>query len=188
MELVQKKQSKLDIKNIKCRFVFENDIIEDNKVGRSYIYNVENVKVTIYLHSRSIANVTGLKCIEDVEYYKSLLERTYGRKCTKTYIDCLLLSKKDYRKIDMHSLYKYIINHCKDMYRVEYNIEIFPAMYLYPRKRCFPTVLIFRTGSYQFIGGNKGDCILQSISFVERTLHKFCDENILSLFYDKKYK
>ena len=83
MELVQKKQSKLDIKNIKCRFVFENDIIEDNKVGRSYIYNVENVKVTIYLHSRSIANITGLKCIEDVEYYKSLLERTYGRKCTK---------------------------------------------------------------------------------------------------------
>ena len=94
MELVQKKQSKLDIKNIKCRFVFENDIIEDNKVGRSYIYNVENVKVTIYLHSRSIANVTGLKCIEDVEYYKSLLEETYARKCTKTYIDFIIIKKR----------------------------------------------------------------------------------------------
>ena len=50
MELVQKKQSKLDIKNIKCRYVFENDIIEDNKVGRSYNYNVEIVKGTIYIH------------------------------------------------------------------------------------------------------------------------------------------
>ena len=61
MKLVQKKQSNLEIKNIKCRFVFENDLIEDNKVGRSYIYNMENVKGTIYLHSRLITNVTGIK-------------------------------------------------------------------------------------------------------------------------------
>ena len=142
---------------------------------------MKNAKVTIYLHSPSIANVTGLKSRANVEYYKSLLEKTYAHKCTITYIDCLFLSRKDNRKIDMHSLYKYIIDNCKNVYRVIYNIEIFPAMYLFPKNRGFPTVLIFRTGTYQLIGGYKADCILQSISFVQRILDTFCKQNIVSL-------
>ena len=62
--------------------------------------------------------------------------------------------------------------HNKD-YLVDFNEETFHGMYLKPRDRCFPTIILFRTGTYTLIGGKSLHLVYQSEDFVKDIVMKF---------------
>ena len=71
----------------------------------------------------------------------------------------------------MPALYKYVKEN-KD-YFVNYNIELFAGMYLHPTNKLYPTILVFRTGSYILMGGKSLKLLYESEQFVKDLIQMF---------------
>ena len=84
--------------------------------------------------------------VTDIKQQKNVLEELFQQRVVKERIDNTFFSKKDYKNVNMCSLYKHLRENRR--YFVNYNIELFAEMYLHPKDRLYPTMLIFRTGSY----------------------------------------
>ena len=56
---------------------------------------------------------------------------------------------------------------------IDYNIECFAGMYLHPRLKNQPTIVLFRTGSYQIMGGKSLSLCYRSEVFVKRLIDRF---------------
>ena len=116
-------------------------------------------------------NVTGLKSAEEIEQQKSVIEEMFQQNVLKVRIDNTFFSKKDYTNIDMSSLYKHLKEN-KD-YFVSYNIELFPGMYLHPKDKQYPTMILFRTGSYTMMGGKSIKVVYESELFLKTLIEKY---------------
>ena len=137
----------MDLKDIKLRFIFEKKIVK--ALNRSLIWKIDGLSFSIYKDSPTFVNVTGLKSLDDIEHYKLETEKLFTQKVVKVGIDNTFFSKKDCKNIDMRSLYNYL----KDdkNYFCDYNIELFAGMYLQPKDKFYPTILLFRTVSCTLI-------------------------------------
>ena len=89
----------------------------------------------------------------------------------KVRLDNTFFSKKDYKIINMLSLY----NHLKENkdYFVSYNIELFPGMYLHPKDKQYPTMILFRTGSYTMMGSKSIKVVYESELFLKTLIEKY---------------
>ena len=56
---------------------------------------------------------------------------------------------------------------------IDYNIERFAGMYLHPRLKYQPTIVLFRTGSYQIMGGKSLSLCYRSELFVKKLIDRF---------------
>ena len=159
----------MKLKNIKVSFIFEKNVVKDQ--NKQIIWKNGNFTFTIYKHSQKLVNVTGLKGATEIEQQKSVLEEMFQQKVLKVRIDNTFFSKKDYKNINMLSLY----NHLKENkdYFVSYNIELFVGMYLQPQDKLYPTMIIFRTGSYTIMGGKSFKIIYECEQFVQHLIEKF---------------
>ena len=159
----------MKLKNIKVSFLFKNDVVKDQ--NKQNIWKNGNFIFTIYRCNQKLINVTGLKSAKEIEQQKSVLEEMFQQKVLKVRIDNTFFSKKDYKNINMLSLY----NHLKENkdYFVSYNIELFVGMYLQPQDKLYPTMIIFRTGSYTIMGGKSFKIIYECEQFVQHLIEKF---------------
>ena len=71
----------------------------------------------------------------------------------------------------MCSLYKHLRENRR--YFVNYNIELFAGMYIHPKDRLYPTMLIFRTGSYILMGGKSLKILYKCEQFLQHLIEKF---------------
>ena len=159
----------MKIKNIKVRFIFERDVIE--KPNRQIIWRNGKSTFSIYKDATNFVNVTGLKTLQEINQQKLVVEKLFKQNIISVKIDNIFYSKKDYKNLDMHSLYNYLKGR-KD-YFCNYNIELFAGMYLHPANKIYPTILVFRTGSYTLLGGKSMKLILESENFVQDLIHMF---------------
>jgi TATA-box binding protein (TBP) (component of TFIID and TFIIIB) len=159
----------MKLNNIKVSFIFENNVVKDQ--NKQIIWKNGNFTFTIYKHNRKLVNVTGLKSAEEIEQQKKLIEEMFQQKVKKERIDNTFFSKKDYKNIDMPSLYKHLKEN-KD-YFVSYNIELFPGMYLHPKDKQYPTMILFRTGSYTMMGGKSIKVVYESELFLKTLIEKY---------------
>ena len=159
----------MKLNNIKASFIFENNVV--NNRSKQIIWKSGNFTFTIYEHTPKLINITGVKSAIEMEQQKTLIEKMFKQKVLKVRIDNTFFSKKDYKNIDMPSLYKYMLEN-KD-YFVNYNVEIFAGMYLHPSKKLYPTILVFRTGSYTLMGGKSLEKIYESEQFIQDLIQKF---------------
>ena len=159
----------MKIKNIKVRFIFEKDVIV--KLNRQIIWRNGKLTFSIYRGATKFINVTGLKSVQEIDQQKLAMEKFFKQNIISVKIDNIFYSKKDYKNLDMHSLYNYLKDR-KD-YFCNYNIELFAGMYLHPTNKNYPTILMFRTGSYTLMGGKSMKLILESESFAEDLIHMF---------------
>ena len=164
----------MNFQNIKCSFYFQKSLIEDRTSERQIIFKIDKIKVTIYAKCPTLLNATGLRSSKDIQYYKQLFEEKYGQKCKSVNIDNIFLSKKGFKNMEMSKMYKYLKEYYSDIYRVHYDIELFPAMFLYPKQDNLPTVLLFHTSTYQFIGRCNKDGLWQTKKHVEHLIDLFC--------------
>ena len=159
----------MKIKNIKVRFIFERDVIV--KPNRQIIWRNGKATFSIYRGATKFINVTGLKSLQEIKQQKLLVEKLFKQNIISVKIDNIFYSKKDYKNLDMYSLYNYLKDR-KD-YFCNYNIELFAGMYLHPANKNYPTILLFRTGSYSLMGGKSMKLILESEKFVTDLIHMF---------------
>jgi TATA-box binding protein (TBP) (component of TFIID and TFIIIB) len=159
----------MKLNNIKASFIFENNLIQNE--NKQVIWKNGNFTFTIYKHSQQLVNVTGLKSAEEIEQQKSVIEEMFQQKVKKVRIDNTFFSKKDYKNIDMPSLYKHLKEN-KD-YFVSYNIEVFAGMYLHPKDKQYPTMIIFRTGSYTMMGGKSLKIVYECEIFLKTLIQKY---------------
>ena len=159
----------MKLNNIKASFIFENNLIQHE--NKQLIWKNGNFTFTIYKHSQQLVNITGLKSAEEIEQQKSVIEEMFQQKVKKVRIDNTFFSKKDYKNIDIPSLYKHLKEN-KD-YFVSYNIEVFAGMYLHPKDKQYPTMIIFRTGSYTMMGGKSLKIVYECEIFLKTLIQKY---------------
>ena len=159
----------MKLNNIKASFIFENNLIQHE--NKQLIWKNGNFTFTIYKHSQQLVNVTGLKSAEEIEQQKSVIEEMFQQKVKKVRIDNTFFSKKDYKNIDMPSLYKHLKEN-KD-YFVSYNIEVFAGMYLHPKDKQYPTMIVFRTGSFTIMGGKSLKIVYECEIFLKTLIQKY---------------
>ena len=163
----------MSLKNIKATLIFEQDL---KRGGEKF--KINNVSFTIYKYKSDRIHITGVKSIKELEYYKYVMENKYEQKVIQERIDNMFYSKKNDINIDLDKLYYYMQN--SDVYFANYNVERFCGMFLEPynnNNKC--TILLFRTGSYTFLGMKAMEEIEENIKFVNMLLQKFafCPKN-----------
>ena len=149
--------------------MFENNVVSPEK--KQYLWKNGNHTFTIYKHNPKLINVTGLKSAEEIEQQKCLMEEKFKQEVMKVRIDNTFFSKKDYKNIDMVALY-HTMKENKDYY-VNYHVELFAGMYLHPNNKLFPTILVFRTGSYTLMGGKSLEVVKESQQFIQDLIEMF---------------
>lgn len=159
----------MKLNNIKASFIFENNVVNNSK--KHIIWKNGNFTFTIYKHSQHLVNVTGLKSAGEIEQQKMLIEELYQQQVKKVRIDNTFFSKKDYKNIDMCSLYN-DLKEDKD-YFISFNREIFPGMHLHPKDKQYPTMIIFRTGSFTIMGGKSIKVVYESELFLKTLIEKY---------------
>ena len=128
--------------------------------------------MTIYKHKTTLVNATGIKSLEEVTTYRKLLEEEFKQPVIEERIDSMFFSHRDNIKIDLHQIY-YLLRENRKDYHIDFNEEPFHGMYLKPRNRCFPTIILFRTGTFSLIGGKSMQLAYQSEDFVKNIVMKF---------------
>ena len=162
-------EHKMKIKNIKVRFIFEKDVIE--KTNGQVIWRNGKSTFSIYRNSTKFINVTGIKSLQEIKQQKLAMEKLFKQDIISVKIDNIFYSKKDNKNIDMHLLYNYLKGR-KDFF-CSYNIELFAGMYLHPSNKVYPTILLFRTGSYTLMGCKSLKLILEVEKYVKDLIHMF---------------
>jgi len=156
----------MSLKNIKATLIFEKVLSSDG--GH---FKINNVSFAIYKYKRDRIHITGLKSEIMLKYYRYILEYKYKQQVIEVRIDNMFYSKKDRRNIDLYKLYYYMWK--SDMYFVNYNPELFCGMILEPYNKKKSTILLFRTGSYTFLGAKSMDDIYTSNNFVNGLINMF---------------
>ena len=73
----------------------------------------------------------------------------------------------------MIALYYHLRDQCKDKYVIDYNIELFPGMFIKSKIKGLPTILLFRTGSYQIIGCKSVEMVIKYKNIIYNMLKLF---------------
>ena len=111
-----------------------------------------NVEITIYWHSPLLLNVTGSKSMQEVNRTQKFIEAAFNVQCKNLKIDNIFYSYKDYKNIDMSALYYHTRDKFKEKFVIDYNVELFPGLYMKTKFKGEPTLILFRTGSYTIMG------------------------------------
>ena len=99
------------------------------------------------------------------------MEERFDTKIIEYKIDNLFFSKKDNKNIDLDRLCQYLHGHEK--YYASDCHEFFPEIHLLPKDKLYPTIVLFRTGSFTLMGSKNLDDIFESESFVKSLIKMF---------------
>lgn len=163
----------MKIKNIKCSILSEGLVKEGLKRRENYKFTVNNVKIFIFGHSPNLLNMTGLKSFKDIEEVMKIIEKKHKIKCKEVTIDNIFISHKDNKNIKLSNVFHYVQQKFKHLYLADYNVELFPGMFLKPQCSKWPTIILFRTGSFTIMGGKDIQSIMKAQSLIVNIIDYF---------------
>ena len=143
------------------------------KKNQKFISHFENIILTIYGHSPLLINLTGVKSFEKIHSTRKYIEFVYDVKCSDVRIDNIFYSHKDCRNIDMNALFYHLRNEHKDKHTIDYNVELFPGLYMKSKIKGVPTIILFRTGSYTILGCKSIEILIKYKTFVNTIFKLF---------------
>ena len=162
------------LKNLKCTYFTNGTVYKENIAkGKRHIIKIRGKCITIYGHSQSMLNVTGIKSWSDMKETKMMIEKEFQVKVLHIRLDCCFFSHKGRTNIDMSQIYYHVRDNLKEKYIIDYNVELYPGMYLKPKLIGYPTITLFRTGSYQMMGGKSLKKIMESKQFVKNLISEY---------------
>ena len=155
--------------------MISNKTICDGKLKKNdkFITPFGKVKITVYGHSPLLINVTGPKSMHEVKCAQNGIEAAFNVNCENLKIDNIFYSYKDYKNIDMYALYYYAREKFKDRFIVDYNVELFPGLYMKPKCKGTPTLILFRTASFTIIGCRTIEQVKEFKAFIIDLLYRF---------------
>ena len=154
----------MSLKNLKATLIFKEVLEKDKKQ-----FKISDVSCTIYKHKRDRIHITGVKSMMVLHKYRKKVEEIYKLPVIEVRIDNMFYSKKDKRNVDLNKLYYYM--RISEKYFVNYNPELFCGMFLEPYKKGSATILLFRTGSYTFLGAKSVDDVNMSEFFLNSLIN-----------------
>ena len=164
----------MKVNNIKCSVHSSKSIFEGKlHKNKKYTTSFGNATLIVYGHSPLLINITGLKSMKEIQILKKYLEVAYNVKCSDVKVDNIFYSHKDCCNIDMNALYYHLRQHHKDNYVIDYNVELFPGLYMKSKIKGLPTLILFRTGSYTIMGCKSIEMLIKYKTFVCNTLKSF---------------
>ena len=143
------------------------------KKNEKYIIPFGKVKITVYGHSPLLINVTGCKSMQEVKRYQNCIETAFNVQCRNLKIDNIFYSYKDHKNIDMSSLYYHVRDEFKERFVIDYNVELFPGLYMKTKCKGEPTLILFRTGSYTIMGCKSINQVKEYKLFIINLLNHF---------------
>ena len=157
----------MKVNNIKCSVHSSKSIFEGKlKKNKKYKTLLGRATLIVYGHSPFLINITGLKKMDEIGTTLKNIQVVYNVKCSDVHIDNIFYSHKDDRNIDMNALYYYLRDKHKDEYCIDYNIELFPGLYMKTKIKGLPTLILFRTGSYTIMGCKSIDMVIRYKTFI----------------------
>ena len=161
------------LRNIKATLFLAEPLFEREKSTRKMKVKISKASVIAYYHTPSQLNITGVKSFQELRTCKRIIETKFNTKIIKTKIDCCFFSHKERNcfNIDLSEAY-YFLRDSK-VFFVSFEPEIFAGLVLKPYDKFFPTVLLFRTGSYTVMGGKSVGIIKKTEEEVVKIIKKF---------------
>ena len=170
--MAEQKEEKIisKLRNIKVRYFFTSNVIPYEKTSKKYFLQINKIKLSIYKHSPSQVNLTGLNNIKNIDQYKKILEHIFKKKIFNSVIDCFFYSKKNYFNLKISEL----ICQLKEDKRffIFYNPEIFCGVMVHSRSKELPTMMLYRTGSWVIMGGKTLSQIKECENFLLKAISK----------------
>ena len=166
---------KMILRNIKATLFLSEPLFEKETSTRKMKCKVSNASIIAYYHTPTQLNLTGVKTFQELRTLKRIIETMFDNKIINTRVDCCFFSHKETRKsqfnIDLAEAY-YFLRDSK-VFFVSFEPEIFAGLVLKPYDKFFPSVLLFRTGSYTIIGGKSASIIRKTEEEVVKIIEKF---------------
>ena len=156
--------------NLKASFILKKPVETPKKV-KNFIIKHSPFTFTIYHHAPYLVNVTGVKSFSQLTLAKHVIETRMEQKVKNVRIDNTFFSQKNFTNIDLNRVYAYMKRN--RLFHVDYNVELFAGMYLHPKKQYYPTILLFRTGSYTMMGGKDRDILDECERFIKWLIYSF---------------
>ena len=155
--------------------MISNKSICENKLMKAERQTIPfgNVKITIYWHSPLLLNVTGSKSMQEVKRIQNFIETAFNVQCKNLKIDNVFYSYKDYKNIDMSALYYHVSDNFTEKFVIDYNVELFPGIYMKTKCKGEPTLILFRTGSYTIMGCKSINQVKEYRMFIINLLNHF---------------
>ena len=160
----------MKLRNLKASFFLNKPYAVPKKV-KNFILKHSPFSFTIYHHAPKLINVTGLKSFSQLTQVKQVIEARMGQKVIKIRIDNTFYSQKNFSNIDLNKVFTFMKSNT--YFHVDYNVELFAGMYLQPKKEHYPTILLFRTGSYTMMGGKEKTIIEKCETFITSLIAMF---------------
>lgn len=148
----------LKLKNFKVSIYIQNPIFTKEKsnckVIKKFMISNNTVVMTIYKHSPTVINLTGLKNVRNLDDVSSILIKTFSCKIKQIKIDSFFFTTKLNKKIDLEETMTAIRSY--KQYFVSYESEIFPALICKPKiSKKYPSAFFFQTGSVIILAGSQ---------------------------------
>ena len=157
----------MKLRNIKAHFCVDREVdVPDMR----RIFKGNDATFTVHRHHRDVIHVTGVKSRCHLQTCVMFLEQKLTVKIKETIIDNPFYSHKDNRNIDMRKIYD-AVRQFKE-YKVVFEPELFAGMMIKNNCKGYPTILLFRTGSFQLLGG-KMENVKESSNFVKNLIANF---------------
>ena len=139
------------IRNIKISVHLDKNICTPVKSRQKIMKQVKDLHIIIYIHTPNLANLTGIRTMEDIPKCIQILENLFSVKSINYEINCIMLSVKSRKIVKLQSI--------KDLlpqeYYFDYNPEIFCGAFLKHKiKNNYSTIIVFHTGSFQIFSKN----------------------------------
>ena len=160
----------MKLKNLKASFILKERVSSLPKV-KNVTFKQDNFTFNIYHHSPCLVNVTGVKTFERLKLARQIIEEKLQQSVLKVRIDNTFYSQKNYRNVDLIKVLKFMQDH--DTFRVDYHVELFAGIYFHPKKKDYPTILFFHTGSYTMMGGKQWQILKDCERFVKTLIENF---------------
>ena len=111
--------------------------------------------------------------MKEIHTTQKYLEVVYDVKCSNLRVDNIFFSHKDFLNIDMNALYYHLRQYHKDNHVIDYNIELFPGLYMKSKIKGLPTLILFRTGSFTIMGCKSMEILIKYKTFVNNIFKLF---------------
>ena len=157
----------MKLRNIKAHFNLDKTI--DIDLIRK-IFKACNATFTIHSHHKNVVHVTGVKSYIHLKLCIQYIENNFDVRVIESIIDNQFFSHKDNKVIDLKKIYEQL----RETHIVFFEPELSPSMVIKHKIKFFPTILLFRTGSYTFLGGK-----MENIKFTNNFITDVINNNTI---------
>ena len=160
----------MKLQNIKAHFNLNSEIDID---GLRRIFKGCDATFTIHRHHRNVVHVTGVKSHSHLNLCIQYIQDRFNVKVKESIIDNQFFSHKDNKVLDLKKIYEKL----RETHLVYFEPELSPGMIIKHENRMYPTILLFCTGSYTFLGG-KMENVKYTNKFIREIISNYTVHNV----------